>query len=237
MESFVNSIIKLLFPALCDKSAKNLRELEQNVLKLKSQLLVILDCLREELAVEINQTQVVDQFFENLFLIEKEMEQDAEFILAEDPAAKSLNEVIICYPGFYASAVYRIAHYFFKLGIPLFPRILTEYSHRRTGIDIHPGAQIGSPFYIDHGTGVVIGETSVIGKRVKIYQGVTLGATTVAKDMVGKKRHPTIEDDVVIYANATILGGETIIGKKAIIGGSSWIMESVEENARVFFKK
>ncbi len=144
-----------------------------------------------------------------------------------DPAAKSDEEVIVSYPGLEAIVVYRLAHYIHTRGVPVIPRIMSEYIHGKTGIDIHPGATIGESFFIDHGTGIVIGETTIIGKNVKIYQGVTLGALSVKKNYQDKKRHPTIEDNVTIYANATILGGETIIGKGAIIGGNTWIVKSV----------
>ena len=148
-----------------------------------------------------------------------------------DPAAKSGDEVIVSYPGLEAIIVYRIAHFLHESGVPVIPRIMTEHVHGKTGIDIHPGAKIGEGFFIDHGTGVVIGETSIIGNNVKIYQGVTLGALSVKKSLKNTKRHPTIEDDVTIYANATILGGDTVIGKGSVIGGNSWITESVS-NAR-----
>ena len=144
-----------------------------------------------------------------------------------DPAAKSNDEVIVSYPGLQAIVVHRIAHFLHTCGVPVIPRIMSEYIHSKTGIDIHPGAKIGSSFFIDHGTGVVIGETTVIGDNVKIYQGVTLGALSVKKSLQNSKRHPTIEDNVTIYANATILGGETVIGKGSVIGGNSWITESV----------
>lgn len=146
-----------------------------------------------------------------------------------DPAAKSNEEVILSYPGLEAILVYRIAHFLYKNGVPVIPRIMSEHVHGKTGIDIHPGAQIGESFFIDHGTGVVVGETCIIGKNVKIYQGVTLGALSVKKNLQNKKRHPTIEDDVTIYANATILGGDTIIGKGSVIGGNTWVTESVPE--------
>ncbi|MBR5646205.1 MAG: serine acetyltransferase [Treponema sp.] len=144
-----------------------------------------------------------------------------------DPAAQSNEEVILSYPGLEAILVHRIAHFLFKNGIPFIPRIMSEHVHGKTGIDIHPGATIGESFFIDHGTGVVIGETTVIGNNVKIYQGVTLGALSVKKNLQNKKRHPTIEDDVTIYANATILGGETVIGKGSTIGGNTWVTKSI----------
>ncbi|HZK19637.1 MAG TPA: serine O-acetyltransferase EpsC [Treponemataceae bacterium] len=153
---------------------------------------------------------------------------DAQAALNGDPAAKSIEEVILSYPGLEAILTHRIAHFLCSQELPLIPRIMSEYIHGKTGIDIHPGATIGEGFFIDHGTGVVIGETTVIGNNVKIYQGVTLGALSVKKELCGKKRHPTIKDDVTIYANATILGGKTIIGKGQTIGGNSWIIKSVE---------
>jgi len=161
---------------------------------------------------------------------------DAQAINDGDPAAKSRDQVIRTYPGFLAIACYRIGHAFCQIGVPLLPRILTEYAHSRTGIDIHPRATIGTQFCIDHGTGIVIGETTIIGNNVKIYQGVTLGALSVKKEMAKIKRHPTIEDNVIIYAGATILGGNTIIGKNSIIGGNVWLTESIPPNSRVYHK-
>jgi len=158
-----------------------------------------------------------------------------------DPAAKSYDEIIFSYPGLWAITVYRVAHQLFEQNVPLIPRIMTEYAHHQTGIDIHPGAHIGESFFIDHGTGVVVGETTEIGNRVRIYQGVTLGALSLPKDVVEslrtKKRHPTVEDDVIIYAQATILGGETVIGARATIGGNVWLTESVPPDTKVFLKK
>ena len=159
-----------------------------------------------------------------------------------DPACKSLDEVIFCYPGLEAITVYRLANLLYKLNVPLIPRIMTEWAHSRTGIDIHPGATIGKYFFIDHGTGVVIGETTDIGDWVKLYQGVTLGALSFATDAEGNlvrgtKRHPTIEDHVVIYANATVLGGKTVIGHDAVIGSSVWITSSVSPHTTVTMEK
>lgn len=161
--------------------------------------------------------------------IRRKIQLDTIAAFNGDPAAKSNEEVILSYPGLEAILVYRIAHFLYKNGVPVIPRIMSEHVHGKTGIDIHPGAQIGESFFIDHGTGVVIGETCVIGKNVKIYQGVTLGALSVKKNLQNKKRHPTIEDDVTIYANATILGGDTIIGKGSVIGGNTWVTESIPE--------
>jgi serine O-acetyltransferase len=152
---------------------------------------------------------------------------DAEAICQADPAARSIDEVVLAYPGFYALACHRLAHVLWDLGVALLPRLVTEAAHRATGIDIHPAARIGQSFAIDHGTGIVVGETTVIGDRVRLYQGVTLGALSVKKELARQKRHPTIEDDVVIYANATILGGETVIGAGSVIGGNVWLTHSV----------
>jgi serine O-acetyltransferase len=158
-----------------------------------------------------------------------------------DPAAKYHDEIIFSYPGLFTVTVYRIAHKLHRLGVPLIPRIMSEYAHGQTGIDIHPGVEIGESFFIDHGTGVVIGETTIIGNRVRIYQGVTLGALSLRKEeceeLRGRKRHPTIEDDVIIYANATILGGSTVIGARSVIGGNVWLTESVPPDTTVFLKK
>jgi serine O-acetyltransferase len=158
-----------------------------------------------------------------------------------DPAAKSFDEVIFSYPGLFAVTVYRAAHQLLQQGVPLLPRIMTEFAHSRTGIDIHPGAQIRESFFIDHGTGVVIGETTEIGRRVRLYQGVTLGALSLPPDQVeslrDQKRHPTVEDDVIIYSGATILGGETVIGARAVIGGNVWLTDSVPPDTKVFLKK
>ncbi len=159
--------------------------------------------------------------------IRRKIQLDVRAAFNGDPAAKSDEEVVISYPGLEAILVYRIAHFLYENGVPVIPRIMTEHVHGKTGIDIHPGATIGESFFIDHGTGVVVGETCVIGNNVKIYQGVTLGALSVKKNLQNKKRHPTIEDDVTIYANATILGGETIIGRGSTIGGNTWITEPV----------
>ncbi len=162
---------------------------------------------------------------------------DAKAAFEGDPAARSMEEVILSYPGFEAITVHRIAHFLHQNGVPLIPRIMSEYIHGKTGIDIHPGATIGSSFCIDHGTGIVIGETTEIGNNVKIYQGVTLGAISVKKDLCDKKRHPTIEDDVTIYAGASILGGGTVIGKGSVIGGNVWLTESVPAGSTTIAKQ
>jgi serine O-acetyltransferase len=182
------------------------------------------------------ESAVADEFLKKLPSIKKKLIKDANFILTSDPAATHLVEVISIYPGFFAIFCYRIAHCIAKMGVPFLPRIITEHAHSRTGIDIHPLASIGCPFSIDHGTGIVIGETTKIGHKVKMYQGVTLGALSVAKNKASKKRHPTIEDNVIIYAGSTILGGETVVGKNSIIGGNVWLTESVDPFSVVYHK-
>lgn len=161
---------------------------------------------------------------------------DVEAALMGDPAAKSSEEVILSYPGLEAIVVHRFAHELYRKDVPLIPRMMNEYIHRHTGIDIHPGAKIGKRFFMDHGTGIVIGETTVIGDNVRIYQGVTIGALKVIKEEAEVKRHPTLEDNVTIYSGATILGGATVIGRNSTIGGNVWITSSVPENSRIYLK-
>ncbi|MFV5702023.1 serine O-acetyltransferase EpsC [Flavobacterium sp. XS2P12] len=174
-----------------------------------------------------------DKYLETLPSVLEKLNQDAAYILENDPASNSIEEVYLAYPGFYAIAIYRLSHELYLLDLLLFSRLMSEYAHRITGTDIHAGATIASPFFIDHATGIVIGETTVIEKHVKIYQGVTLGALSVSKDMKNAKRHPTVEKNVCIYANATILGGETVIGKNSIIGGNAWVTKSIPEKSIV----
>jgi len=182
--------------------------------------------------------KTVDAFLAALPGVRRLLTLDVQAALDGDPAAKSFAEIILAYPGLEAISVYRVAHVLHGLGVPLLPRIMTEWAHRRTGVDIHPGATIGESFFIDHATGVVIGETTEIGANVKIYQGVTLGALSFPKDergelIRGRKRHPTIEDEVVIYAGATILGGNTVVGRGSVIGGNTWLVHSVPPHSRV----
>ncbi len=167
---------------------------------------------------------------EELPEIKRKLSLDVEAGFSGDPAAKNREEVILSYPAIQAIMVYRIAHFLYESGVPVIPRIMSEHVHGKTGIDINPGAEIGESFFIDHGTGVVIGESTIIGNNVKLYQGVTLGALSVKKELMNKKRHPTIEDNVTIYANATILGGETIIGHDSVVGGNTWVTKSVPPN-------
>jgi serine O-acetyltransferase len=180
--------------------------------------------------------KIADDFFEAVPHIYNILNTDAQAIYDNDPAATSLQEVHIAYPGFYAIAVYRFANQLQKQKVNLLPRIWTEYAHSKTGIDIHPSATIGSHFCIDHGTGIVIGETCIIGNNVKIYQGVTLGAISVSKSKANTRRHPYIQDNVIIYSGATILGGETVIGHDAVIGGNVWLTKSVKPNAVIYSK-
>ncbi len=182
------------------------------------------------------------EFLRKLVDLRYVLEQDVEAAYVGDPAAKSHHEIIFCYPGLEAITVYRIAHEMLLLGVPLIPRMMTEHAHSKTGIDIHPGARIGRHFFIDHGTGVVIGETCDIGEHVKLYQGVTLGALSFPRDAAGNiirgmKRHPTLEDEVVVYANATILGGDTVIGHHAVIGSNVWLTQSVDPHIVVSLEK
>lgn len=181
--------------------------------------------------------EICDKFLAALPALRAQVRDDLRAAYEGDPAATGIDEILFCYPGVYAITVYRIAHALLRQGAVVVPRMMTELAHRRTGIDIHPGAEIGASFFIDHGTGVVIGETTLIGNRVRIYQGVTLGALTVpqgeARPEPAKRRHPTLEDDVVIYANATILGGDTVIGKGSVIGGNAFVTTSVPAGSKV----
>lgn len=201
------------------------------------------DCFRYDLPCgecEEQGQSIALNLLESIPSIRKILATDVKAVYEGDPAAKSHDEIIFSYPGIFAVTVYRMAHKLFELKVPLLPRIMTEHAHSLTGIDIHPGAEIGESFVIDHGTGVVIGETTVIGRNVRIYQGVTLGALSLPKDagerLRGKKRHPTIEEDVIIYSGATILGGDTVIGARSVIGGNVWITESVPPDTKVILK-
>lgn len=178
-------------------------------------------------------------FFKQIPVIKKQLQEDLSFYLESDPAANNEEEILACYPGYKAIVYYRIAHILYTMGYKVEARIISEQAHLITGIDIHPGATIGCPFFIDHGTGVVIGETSIVGNRVKIYQGVTLGAISLSRghEMKGTKRHPTIEDNVTIYSNASILGGDVVIGHDCTIGSNVFLTESVPENYKVFISK
>jgi len=202
------------------------------------------DCIRFDLPCvrcEERSQETSLKFIEEIPALQETLSKDVRAAFEGDPASRHFDEIIFCYPGLFAVTVYRVAHWLHTHDVPLIPRIMTEYAHSRTGIDIHPGVVIGDSFFIDHGTGVVIGETAIIGNRVRLYQGVTLGALSLSKEecesLRGRKRHPTIEDDVIIYANTTILGGETVIGARSTIGGNVWLTESVPPDTSVFLKK
>jgi serine O-acetyltransferase len=227
VEIAVKKIFKLLFP---DNENITGLEIDLSGNTLKQPLAAIFDGLTPDTE------KTLQKFLDTLPSAKRILLKDAEFILESDPAAKQLIEVIAIYPGFFAIYCYRIAHSIDQLSVPLLPRMITEYAHKITGIDIHPGATIGSPFSIDHGTGIVIGETALIGNNVKLYQGVTLGALSVDKSKASKKRHPTIEDNVILYAGSTILGGETIVGRNSIIGGNVWLTESIAPHSVVYHK-
>jgi len=226
---FIGSKIDDLFIELSEEISKSIKH------ECKETGHVCIECMDKA-------EQYTVDFFGKIPELRDLLADDVQAAYDGDPAAKSLDEIIFSYPGMFAITTYRIAHELQVQGVPLLPRIMTEYAHGVTGIDIHPGARIGRSFFIDHGTGVVIGETCEIGDRVRIYQGVTLGALSVPKDgtgpsMRGRKRHPTIEDDVTIYAEATILGGETVIGKGSEIGGNVWLVESVPPGTKITMEK
>lgn len=231
---FFNALLGVLFPEFASHRFSSTDEIHNRLDQLKSELRTILDHNKE--CVKSGIQGLEDEVFDALPEIRSKLLLDIEAIFMGDPAAQSKGEVIRTYPGFYAIAAHRISHLLLSLGVNLIPRIISEHAHRQAGIDIHPGAQIGDHFCIDHGTGIVIGETTVIGSHVKIYQGVTLGGLSVKKEDAKKKRHPTIEDGVVIYAGATILGGDTVIGKNSIIGGNVWLTKSVPENSKIYYQ-
>ncbi|TNE61971.1 MAG: serine acetyltransferase [Bacteroidetes bacterium] len=224
--ALIDGLVNFLFPVHCQHH----RPAHVQYAILRDDLMQLLRPLLSNGSVA---AEVVQHFFERLPHVHEALTEDATAILQFDPAATCLDEVIATYPGFYAIATYRIAHELHRLSIPLLPRVFSEYVHGKTGIDIHPAATIGRSFFIDHGTGVVIGATTIIGNQVKLYQGVTLGALQVEKSLADVKRHPTIEDRCIIYANSTILGGYTVVGHDSIIGGNTWLTESVPPHSIV----
>lgn len=232
--ALLDTCLALLFPQLAHCSSGSAREVEARLIQMIGGLRYLLcevmpeNCDRAE--------GIAMRFAQALPDIADKVRGDAKAALEGDPAAGSLDEVILAYPSIYAVASYRLAHFLVQEDVPLLPRLMTEYAHRATGIDINPGAKIGDALFLDHGTAIVIGESAVIGNNVKIYQGVTLGALSVKRELRHKKRHPTIEDDVVIYANATILGGDTVIGRGSIIGGNVWLTKSVPPGSRVMYR-
>jgi len=227
-EQIIDRLMTLLFGQGCSKNEFMITSCLDAVKKELFTLIKVC-CKTDDETAESK----ADTFFKNLIPVYNLLLNDAAFMEASDPATSSIDEVIITYPGFYAIAVHRFAHELYKMNIPYLPRLMSEYAHSRTGIDIHPGATIDSPVAIDHGTGVVIGETCVIGKEVKIYQGVTLGALAVEKSHASKKRHPTIGNNAILYAGCTILGGQTEIGHYSIIGGNVWLTASVAPHSVV----
>lgn len=234
VQNFANEFLEILFPHYGNRIYYSPKEIEDELHILRTHLVHLLRPMQSSITMRVE--EIAEVFCGRSAEIHEKLMMDAEAISKGDPAAENRDEVIVAYPGFFAIAIYRIAHEFYKFQVPLFPRILTEYAHRQTGIDIHPGAQIGSSFCIDHGTGIVIGETTIIGDNVKIYQGVTLGALSVSKTMAKSKRHPTIEHDTVIYSGATILGGETVVGHHSVIGGNVWLTESIPPFSIVYHK-
>jgi serine O-acetyltransferase len=223
-EEFIKSLFKCLFD--------NTVDIEAQLQILEKDFKVLADIVCWDEAKKCS--GIWNTYVEKIPAIMDMLVLDAKALDDNDPASASMEEVYLAYPGFYAIAVYRLSHELYKMGLPLIPRLMTEYAHQITGVDIHPGAEIGESFFIDHATGIVIGETTVIKNNVRLYQGVTLGALYVDKSLRNGKRHPTVEDNVTIYANATILGGDTVIGANSIIGGNVWLTRSVSPNSMVY---
>ncbi len=231
-EAFIDHLFKILFINQ-QTQCYSYKDFELEFKKLEAQLYNLL--MQSEYNHEAAELRV-KQFFDALPKVHDSLIIDAQAILDFDPAAQTLDEVLQCYPGFFAIAIYRFSHDFWQRNVCFLARIFSEFAHSKTGIDIHPGATIGRSFAIDHGTGIVIGETTLIGDNVKIYQGVTLGALSVKKDNTNKKRHPTIEDEVVMYAGATVLGGDTVIGHHSVLGGNVWVTSSIPSYTVVYHK-
>lgn len=244
----LEKLLKILYPGYYSDKVYKIYSLRNNmaatiedvIFHLKKQIVTVLRYNRDDQSVDADQaedkaTVITYEFMKKIPAIRSILETDIDAAYEGDPAADSKDEIILSYPGLFAISVYRIAHELHLLNVPMIPRIMTEYAHSVTGIDIHPGADIGKYFFIDHGTGVVIGETTIIGEHVKIYQGVTLGglSTRGGQSLKGLKRHPTIGNNVTIYSGASILGGDTVIGDDAVIGGNSFLIDSVGKGARV----
>ena len=237
--NILSDIQTVMFPAFTTSDGLPMRMLLEKIRwELANQ---IRRAIRFDGASTLDADAVTDEFLSRIPEIYRKLLTDLESIYEGDPAAKSREEIIVCYPGFFAMIVHRIAHVLYEMKVPIVPRIMSEFVHQKTGIDIHPGATIGEYFCIDHGTGIVIGETTVIGDHVKLYQGVTLGAKSFELDSDGNpvkdiKRHPNIGNHVVIYANATILGGDTYVGDGCVIGGNVWLISSVPAGKKVYYK-
>lgn len=251
MQEMVHDLLRIVFPGYFRERTYKIYNpnnyyaviIEDVFYHLNKQVMLALDfCkLRGTMTAKERKSEsyrISREFFEKIPLIREYVETDLLAAFDGDPAASCFEEIILAYPGLMAITVYRLAHELYRLKVPVLPRLMTEYAHSETGIDIHPGATIDKYFFIDHGTGIVIGETSIIGKNVKIYQGVTIGAlsTRGGQKLSGKKRHPTIGDNVTIYAGASILGGDTVIGENTVIGGNAFITNSVPANTRVSIK-
>lgn len=233
VEDFIQTTWSILFPGYSDEIVDRNTYFELKLNALKKDLTLLIHSVEQMLKIKLDVEDLVSSFVEKLPEIDDILSMDLEAIFEGDPASNSKTEILLCYPGFYAIFMYRVAHELAELDIPLLPRILSEEAHSRTGIDIHPSASIGHHFFIDHGTGIVIGETTTIGNHVKIYQGVTLGALSLkgGKKLKGSKRHPTILDHVTIYSEASIFGGDTVIGPNVTIGSNAFITSSVPENS------
>jgi serine O-acetyltransferase len=231
---FFQNLLGALFPVYSKRTYNSVDQLKDHLAELREELYDMLNIKQNKDGVNARKNSML--FFDEIPEIVEKLSQDVKALYEGDPAAKSESEVIRTYPGFYAIASYRFAHFLYNRRVKIIPRMITEQAHSRTGIDIHPGASIGTHFCVDHGTGIVIGETTLIGNHVKLYQGVTLGALSVNKQDAQIKRHPTIEDNVVIYANATILGGDTIVGHDSVIGGNVWITRSVPAFTQVVYQ-
>lgn len=234
VKRFFNNLMGILFPNFANSAVHSYEELEKRISDQKKMMDAVLysSLVGDNTSTE----QVITAFFNALPSIYDKLQKDIDATYEGDPAAQSREEVVRAYPGFYAIAAYRIAHQLVAQGVRTIPRLITEHAHSKTGIDIHPEATIGDHFCIDHGTGIVIGETTVIGDHVKIYQGVTLGALSVNKQDAKKKRHPTIGDRVIIYSGATILGGETTIGHDSVVGGNVWLTRSIPAGSKVYYQ-
>ncbi len=239
---FIENILCAIFPTIYEEYYENLEFIQAKIEMRLSEAFIILESLIREAFIqsekEGSSAEIAAKFFDELVGVREILSMDIKAAYDGDPAAKSFNEVILSYPCMEAISTYRLAHVLWELGVPLIPRIMTEHAHSNTGIDIHPGAKIGHHFFIDHGTGVVIGETTVIGNNVKLYQGVTLGARSFDVDekgtLLANKRHPNIEDNVIIYSGASILGGDTTVGHDSIIGGNVWLTRSVPPYSKVY---
>ncbi len=231
----VSRIVFVLFPEQSKQTITSIEGLKANFDSIEADLSCILFSMQEHL--KRPSEEISKEFCAKIPEIYSLLLTDIEAIINGDPASNSEYEIIRTYPGFSAISFYRLAHELNNLEVPLLPRMITEFAHSQTGIDIHPGAEIGHHFFIDHGTGIVIGETTEIGNYVKLYQGVTLGALSVSKNMASMKRHPTIGDNVVIYSGATILGGETFIGENSVVGGNVWLTNSIPAGTKIYHQE